>query len=159
MRSPKPTSQCLGGDISNLFYANYVWTLYGWRWLGLIMQVLSSSVLRPKSLDVQLVHRGWSDISESIAVLVEREESLLQVTSRAVFTNLVVKLQNLAVMLNFMNIKENCPSSCVGKPSGCGHRWHSQVVLSACPLWKKRQFWTDLGLLLENLYKWLWIGA
>ena len=98
------------------------------------MQVLSSSLLRLKSLDVQLVHRGWLDISESIAVLVEREESLLQVTSRAVFANLVVKLQNLAVMLNFVNIKENCPSSRVGKPSGCGRRWHSQVVLSACPL-------------------------
>lgn len=82
------------------------------------MQVLSSGVLRPKSLDVQLVHRGWSDISESIAVLVEREESLLQVTSRAVFTNLVVKLQNLAVMLNFMNIKEIVPALVLESPVG-----------------------------------------
>ena len=81
---------------------------------------------------------GWLDISESIAVLVEREESLLRVTSRAVFTNLVVKLQNLATMLNLVNIKENCPGSRVGKPSGHGCRWHSQVVCAEClPIVKK----------------------
>lgn len=33
---------------------------------------------------------------------------------------------------NFMSIKENCPSSRVGKPSGCGRRWHSQVVCAEC---------------------------
>lgn len=35
-----------------------------------------------------------------------REESVLQVTSGAVFTNLVVKLQNLATMSNLVSIKE-----------------------------------------------------
>lgn len=71
----------------------------------------------------------------SVAVLVEREEPLSQVTSAVVFTNLVVKLQNLATTLDLVNIKGHCPGSRDGKPRGMAVGGIGKLfVLSACPL-------------------------
>lgn len=50
-----------------------------------------------------------------------REESVLQVTSRAVFTNLAVKLQNLATMSNLGEHKGKTVLALVSE--GCRWAW------------------------------------
>lgn len=78
---------------------------------------------------------GGLDISEGVVVLVLREESITSDLQRVVFTNLGVKLQNLAPMLNMGNRKENCPGCRVGGPRAMAVGGiHNSFVPSACPL-------------------------